>query len=478
MSVKVLMGTCGWSDESIQRCGRVYPPMIRSSEERLPVYAQHFPCVEVDTSCYAIPRASVTSKWVENTPPGFKFHFKAYGPLCHPCSPSALPAAVRAGLPAHLQQSDRLVSLSQLPLHSQQQLWDSFHAGVEPARKAGKLGAVVFQFQLSFKPCMVNEEHVRQCRRMLLPDVDMAVEFRCRSWFTDPGTCKKLVEWLTAEGICLVAADELKHETFQRDRHQTGLPPGATKEIMDIAMQVTQPRFFYVRLHRRHGTSDRLIPEQEIKLSIWGAVAHKPQQPWPEAESAPRREDAPMVNARQLAALLPGSMRHDQQAAVHDSAAKKRGSIASFLEKGRPHKVAHGGTVKTTQPSGLKTAARPAEVADSTRSLSERVHTPANPSHRGSHQHTAHPESRTPSGGSDTGAMAVAEVAAAAPAAAACDEAGGFDCEELPASKPMVPTEKQAHPQQKPHASAASKVKERTAQQTRPLTFYFKSSSA
>lgn len=42
----------------------------------------------------------------------------------------------------------------------------------------------MFQFQLSFKPCMVNEEHVRQCRRMLLPDVDMAVEFRCRSWFT------------------------------------------------------------------------------------------------------------------------------------------------------------------------------------------------------------------------------------------------------------------------------------------------------
>lgn len=25
---------------------------------------------------------------------GFKFHFKAYGPLCHPCAPSALPAAV------------------------------------------------------------------------------------------------------------------------------------------------------------------------------------------------------------------------------------------------------------------------------------------------------------------------------------------------------------------------------------------------
>lgn len=51
-----------------------------------------------------------------------------------------------------------------------------------------------------------------------------------------------------------------------------------------------------------------------------------------------------MVNARQLAALLPESMRHDQQAVVQNSAAKKRGSIASFLEKGRPHKVRPKGT--------------------------------------------------------------------------------------------------------------------------------------
>lgn len=51
------------------------------------------------------------------------------------------------------------------------------------------------------------------------------------------------------------------------------------------------------------------------------------------------REDAPLVNAQQLALLLPETMRHDQRAAVHTSAAKKRGSIASFLEKGHPHKV-------------------------------------------------------------------------------------------------------------------------------------------
>lgn len=61
--------------------------------------------------------------------------------------------------------------------------------------QVGKLGAVVFQFQLSFKPCMAHEEHIRQCRKMLLPDIDMAVELRCRSWFTGAYSISVLLGW-------------------------------------------------------------------------------------------------------------------------------------------------------------------------------------------------------------------------------------------------------------------------------------------
>lgn len=74
--------------------------------------------------------------------------------------------------------------------------------------------------------------------------------------------------------------------------------------------------------------------------------------------------------------------------------------------------------------------------------------------------------------------MAVAEAAVASPVAVTCDEAGGAECEEIPASKPMVSTARPGQTQHKPHAAAVSKAKERTAQQTRPLTFYFKSSSS
>lgn len=64
-------------------------------------------------------------------------------------------------------------------------------------------------------------------------------------------SCWHVQAWLTKLGVSLVAADELRHETFQPDRAQTGLPPGATREVMPIALHVTNARFFYIRLHRR-----------------------------------------------------------------------------------------------------------------------------------------------------------------------------------------------------------------------------------
>lgn len=102
----VLHGTCGWSDASLVRCGRFYPPSVKassSSEEKLkhyrwdegpawqgasgccspsaclppagpsrpaetppahplPACSRLFATVEVDTSTYAIPRPDVTAR--------------------------------------------------------------------------------------------------------------------------------------------------------------------------------------------------------------------------------------------------------------------------------------------------------------------------------------------------------------------------------------------------------------------------------
>lgn len=57
---------------------------------------------------------------------------------------------------------------------------------------------------------------------MLDPGLTMAAEFRNRGWFRTEAAARELCGWLGEAGIVLVAADELRHETFQRDKHQTG----------------------------------------------------------------------------------------------------------------------------------------------------------------------------------------------------------------------------------------------------------------
>lgn len=76
---KVLQGTCGWSDSSIVKCGRFYPASVKTTEDRLLHYSRFFPCVECDSSNYAIPSPGVVEKWLKCVPVGFKFHFKAFG---------------------------------------------------------------------------------------------------------------------------------------------------------------------------------------------------------------------------------------------------------------------------------------------------------------------------------------------------------------------------------------------------------------
>lgn len=136
----------------------------------------------------------------------------------------------------------------------------------------------------------------------------------------DPAAAADLSSWLTSAGICLVAADELRHETAQKDRQQVGLPPGEVRQVLPIALHITQPDFGYVRLHRRHGTTDRLVPQDEI--AAWARrLAHLTAAPAPrEGQAAQQQqqqqaaglsgpvyflwgtdyEDAPLINARAL----------------------------------------------------------------------------------------------------------------------------------------------------------------------------------
>ncbi|KAL4444143.1 hypothetical protein ABPG75_011880 [Micractinium tetrahymenae] len=270
----VLHGTCGWSDASLVKCGRFYPASIKagsSSEEKLRHYSRAFANVEVDTSTYAIPSPHVTQRWAQAAAPGFLFHVKAFGLFCSQgCQVSALPAEAKALLqPAQAVSPQAYLRLSAMPEGVEAACWRRFHAALEPLYQAGKLGLVVFLFHLSFQPSQQNLQYILRCRAQLDPRFRMAAEVRCRRWFTDPAWRQQLCEALSMQGITLISADELGHETAQRDREQTGLPPGEVRQVLPIALEVTTPGCHYVRIHRRYGTVERLLPEEEIQA--WAA---------------------------------------------------------------------------------------------------------------------------------------------------------------------------------------------------------------
>jgi uncharacterized protein YecE (DUF72 family) len=247
---------------------------------------------------------------------------------------------VREGLPtsfraARSDGSSPKMTLAQLGQDRVDALWAAFHACIEPISRAGKLGAVVFQFHLNFSPSVDNRLHVRWCREKLDKGLAMAVEFRNRDWFGTPDAAKSLVAWLSEAGIVLIAADELRHETFQSDRAQTGLPAGATSERLPIALEATVPSWgSYVRVHRRHGGFEsRVLPATDIQA--WVVRLR-------DSLSAPRVngpiwflwgtdwEDAPLVNARHLTAELlstwPRAI-YDYKAARAATSAKRKGSL-------------------------------------------------------------------------------------------------------------------------------------------------------
>lgn len=263
MDAVVLQGTCGWADQQ-------FPASVKKdAAARLGFFSRQWQSVELNTTTYAVPSPATTAAWVKATPKGFIFHAKAFGLFCsRGAAVASLPAAVRALLPPGRLAPGDYAALGDLPEPAVAATWAAFTAALEPIYRAGKLGVVAFQFHLSFDPTEANLDYVLECRRRLDGRFRMAAEFRCRRWLGDPWR-RRAAAALAAHGVAWVAADELEHETFQKDREQRGLPPGQVRRVLPIAMEVTTPDFFYVRVHRRQGEEERQLTAPEI--AAWAA---------------------------------------------------------------------------------------------------------------------------------------------------------------------------------------------------------------
>lgn len=213
MDRKVSQGMQGWSDRSLEKCGKFFPPRNSSSSDKLSFYSRGggFACVEVDSSNYAIPSRDTVSRWVSSVPKDFVFHFKAFGALCkNPTDVKCFPHYIQP----QLSKDSGNVIITDLHYDVQRSLWKHFNESLRPAYDAGKLGLIVFQFNLAFLPSAESIAYLRYISEEVHPSYRIGIDFRSRRWI-DSGTLDSTVSFLgtlRCGGVCLVASDDLEHE--------------------------------------------------------------------------------------------------------------------------------------------------------------------------------------------------------------------------------------------------------------------------
>ena len=160
------LGTMGFGYS--EWAGVFYPRGVKPGDY-LAYYATRFDTVELDTTFHAMPDAARVRRWVDVTPPGFRFCVKT-------------PRLITHDTPIERAAED-------------------MRRFLEIVREFGpKLGVVLLQFPPSFTVGAIGK--FAGFINTLPADVRFAVEFRHDSWQTD-----RTEDVLRGRGLCLVAAD-------------------------------------------------------------------------------------------------------------------------------------------------------------------------------------------------------------------------------------------------------------------------------
>jgi uncharacterized protein YecE (DUF72 family) len=230
MAIKV--GTASWTDKTLIACKRFYPRGCSSAEARLRFYASQFPLVEVDASYYALPSAPNSQLWAERTPDGFTFNVKAFRLLTgHQTGPEALPRDIAALLP---ETGKKNLYYRDVPAELLDELWRRFLEALEPLRRAGKVGAVLFQFPPWLTSAPEGRAHVEECTTRT-DGYTVAVEFRNKSWLDEKHAASTLA-FERELGLVHVVMDA---------------PAGVANRAQTV-WEVTNPKLAVVRLHGRN----------------------------------------------------------------------------------------------------------------------------------------------------------------------------------------------------------------------------------
>ncbi len=294
---KILVGITSWTEPTLIKSGRFYPPFAKTAEARLQYYSSQFPLVEVDSSYYSMPNEHTAGLWVNRTPGGFVFDIKAFRLFTqHQTPPVALPKDIRDALPPDLRAKTNLY-YRDLSEETLKEMWKRFAEALLPLDSAGKLGVVLFQFPPWFFPGDREREHIARCQEML-PQYRLAVEFRHASW-TNEKNRERTFRFLREHNLAYVCCDE----------------PQGLKSSAPLVFEATSDASV-VRLHGRNTdawektgitTADRfnyLYSQDELEGLVPGMKALASESSQMHVLCNNCYEDKAVVNAYQLRALL------------------------------------------------------------------------------------------------------------------------------------------------------------------------------
>jgi len=141
--VDIFIGTAGFSYTDWE--GTVYPKDLKKRKtHRLEYFAQFFDCCEINTSFYGHIKPEIGKRWaamVSAVNPGFLFTAKLNQAFTH--SPLAVVQSTSADTLRPLPEDETLAK-----------------AGLDSLANAGRLGALLIQFPISFKNTPENQAYL------------------------------------------------------------------------------------------------------------------------------------------------------------------------------------------------------------------------------------------------------------------------------------------------------------------------------
>ena len=209
---------------------RWYPKKLPAAD-RLPWYAQHFDCVEINSTFYSVPEPRIVERWCAATPDDFTFDIKLHQLFSFHSTPAKL-------LPPDLQSRAEMDAKGKIkPTRDiQEALLKIFLRATATFRSAGKMGVLLLQLSPAFSP---RKHELNELEPLIgmVNGYELAIEFRNRNWAVGD-QLGSTIDFVRKHGAIFVNVDAPASDHFTVMRSDVD--------------EVTNSNAAYLRLHGRN----------------------------------------------------------------------------------------------------------------------------------------------------------------------------------------------------------------------------------